>query len=70
MSLASARSQLKASVTDLYMKWEEACGLWDDPASRAFEKEFLAPMEPSAKAALIAMEDMRELLAKARRECE
>ena len=38
--------------------------------SRKFEEGFLVPLDRAAKPALQAMEQMGELLARARRECE
>ncbi|MHC4948910.1 MAG: hypothetical protein ACYTG1_11710 [Planctomycetota bacterium] len=70
MSLASSHSQLKGALTELRIKWDEATRSWDDPVSRKFEEGFLVPLDRAAKPALQAMEQMGELLARARRECE
>jgi hypothetical protein len=68
--MPTARNQLKASLSQIFQVWNETRERWDDPASRGFEKDFLLTLEPPAKAALTAMEEMGELLSKARRECE
>jgi hypothetical protein len=70
MSLTSAAAQLKTAYRDLLVHWDKVAEHWDDPASRAFEKKFLRPLEPSLRGALSAMEEMAEQLAKARRDCE
>jgi hypothetical protein len=70
MSLPSSRGQLKAALGQIKVVWEETQGRWNDPVSRGFERDFLLPLEPSARAAMAAMDKMAEILAKARRECE
>jgi hypothetical protein len=57
-------------LSELMLKWEQVRLKWDDPASRAFEQEFLVPLEPVIRGALTAMDEMADLLAKAQRECE
>ncbi len=52
------------------MKWEQTQERWDDPASRAFEKEFLAPMERLGHSAVTAIDEMMELLSRVQRDCE
>ena len=70
MSLLSARGQMKAALTQLMVSWEQSRTYWNDPVSRGFERDYLLPLEPSARAAMAAMDKMADLLAKARRECE
>ena len=69
MSLGSARNQLKSSVTTLMLHWDEVRAHWDDPVSRAFERDHLLQLEPAARAAVAAMEKMGDLMAKAQRDC-
>ena len=70
MSLSAARTQLKGAFSNLKVKWEQTQERWDDPASRAFEKEFLAPMERLGHSAVTAIDEMMELLSRVQRDCE
>ena len=70
MSLHVGKAKLVGSMKDLLVKWEETKHSWDDPVSRAMENSVIAPLEPKVRAAVVAMEKMSEVLAKARRECE
>jgi len=42
---------------------------WDDAMRRAWEQEYLAPLEPKVRRALDAMRHLAEVLSKAEREC-
>ncbi len=70
MSLTSARGQLKGALRELSLKWERTKESWNDPASRAFEKDFLVPLEPTVRRSCDAMDGMVELLERARQECQ
>lgn len=70
MSLGTSRSRLKAALKELQVRWDEARTKWDDPQSREFESRYLAPMEPTIRNAMSAMEKMETTLARARRDCE
>lgn len=70
MSVSGARAQLGGAWSELRVHWDTARRSWNDAAALAFEREFLEPFEPSIKAAGNAMEDMADVLARLRRECE
>jgi hypothetical protein len=60
---------LQGTLKELRARWDEARAKWDDPMSREFEKRYLAPLEPSVRSAMSAMEKMDGILAQARRDC-
>jgi hypothetical protein len=70
VSLPSARGQLKSSLAQLKVTWEQLRPLWNDPVSRGFERDFLLPLEPAARATMAAMDKMGDLLARCRHDCE
>ncbi|MBS0187191.1 MAG: hypothetical protein JSS51_03925 [Planctomycetes bacterium] len=70
MSTKVAQANLTDAVKELRFRWERARSEWDDHASRRFEKEVLAPLEPMVIAALKSLEHVNELMIQARRECE
>ena len=53
MSIPSARSQLKAALAELMIRWDHVTEQWNDPVSEKFEKEYLLHLEPSVKKAVI-----------------
>ena len=65
-----------SAAAKLEMAWEalnraraDVAPQWDDPMSRSFESEFLAPLEPAVKQALEAIQRLVETLSRAEREC-
>ncbi|UCD75886.1 MAG: hypothetical protein JSV91_02995 [Phycisphaerales bacterium] len=69
MSVRASRTKLLGMMKDLQVKWEATKSDWNDPMSRELEKNHLAPLERKMRAAVTAMEQMSEILAKAQREC-
>jgi hypothetical protein len=69
VSAASGRAKLASSLRDLKIHWDKTKTKWNDPMSRKLEEEFLGPLEPTVKSALLAITSMAELLARAQREC-
>jgi hypothetical protein len=70
MGVHEAQGQLSKGMRDLLARWTDTKMEWEDANSRAFEKEFLHPLEQDLKAALSAMDVMGRLVHQARRECE
>ncbi|MBX3378814.1 MAG: hypothetical protein KF805_01860 [Phycisphaeraceae bacterium] len=70
MSTKVAQANITDATKELRFRWERARTEWDDHASRRFEKEVLAPLEPMVVAALKALEHVSELMVQVRRECE
>ena len=70
MSVYESRGQITKAMKNLIMRWQETRGDWDDSVSRAFEKDFLEPLEMDVKNAMGAMDQMNGLLLQVRKECE
>ena len=69
MSLSSSRNKIQGAFKDLRLRWDRVTEQWDDPRSRAFEDEFVEPLEAQVRAASAAMDEMNELLMRATRDC-
>lgn len=69
MSLNSARGRLLGSLKELHGRWERVSQVWDDPVRADFEKHYIHPLDAKSRTAVAAMEQMEELLAKAKRDC-
>lgn len=70
MSSKVAQANITDAVKDLRFRWERTRTEWDDAASKRFEKDVLAPLEPMVVAAIKALEHVNELMIQVRRECE
>jgi len=68
MSVRASRTKLLGMMKDLQVKWEKTKSDWNDPMSREVEKTCMEPLERRIRAAVLAMEQMGEILEKARRE--
>ncbi len=60
---------LHKAMEDLLKKWDRTALAWRDQARRDFEKNYLAELEPTVKAACNAMKSIYALLRKIEREC-
>jgi hypothetical protein len=69
MSVYEGRGQLSRAMKDLTARWQETKYHWDDPVSRAFEREFLEPLEAELRDASSAMDHMSVLLQQIRGDC-
>lgn len=70
MSVAGGRMRMDLAIKDLRTRWAHVTQRWDDPVSRAFEDNYLVPLENAARLAGGALDKMRDAIARARRECE
>ena len=69
MSLASARAKLGTAHRQLLTDWARTKDSWNDPASQAFFRNNVSPVEQAVRSAITAIEHMGEVLERARREC-
>ncbi len=69
MSLASARAKIGTAHRQLLVDWERTKESWDDPASHAFGRNHVEPLEHAVRSAIGAIEHMAEVLERVRREC-
>ena len=70
MSLSVGRTKLVTALKDLRVRWDTVRTLWDDPVARDFELKFLEPLEGKVRSGVSAMENMYEMVLKARKDCE
>lgn len=69
MSVASSKVKLNAATRNLKIKWSEVKQKWNDPASRAFEKNHLRVFERQVRSAMNALDTMRETMHTMQKEC-
>jgi hypothetical protein len=69
MSVATAKVRLMAATRDLRISWSIATQQWNDPASRAFEKNHVALFEKQVRSAITALDTMHETMQTMYREC-
>lgn len=67
--LTSPAARIKQAAKDLRAAQEEIAAQWDDATSRAFQKEFIDPLEPKLRRALASLAELTELLHRADRAC-
>ncbi len=69
MSVATAKVKLTSASRDLRIRWTEATQKWNDPASRAIEKNHLIPFETKVRSALNALDTIQDVLRMMQRDC-
>lgn len=69
MSLRTGMHRLQDATKSFEIRWRSAREQWFDSRAKDFEARTIAPMEPAARAAIGAMEQMAEATARARQEC-
>ena len=70
MSLAASRSRLNALTRDLAARWEGTRDSWNDDQRDEFERRFLRPLFAAVDKADTALEQLDELVAQVRKDCE
>lgn len=70
MSLGAGRSRLNALTRDLAARWQTTRDSWNDSQSEAFERRFLQPLFAAVDKADTALEQLDQLVTKARKDCE
>lgn len=70
MSVQASQGQISKAMKTLHLRWQETRGDWDDSVSRAFEKDFIEPLEMDVRNAMGAMDQINGVLQQARRACE
>lgn len=69
MSLDAGRGKLRSAMKELRRNWEDAKGQWNDPVSRHFEETYWQPLEAHLPAALRAIDQLEQALARLRHDC-
>jgi hypothetical protein len=66
-SLANAKKKLDGSWQALRRQWQASRGLWNDPVSHRFERDFWQEFERIVPATLIQLESVILVISEARR---
>lgn len=69
MSVDSSRYRLRDGYQKLQAAWEETLRNWHDQVRREFDQKYISPMGPRVAAALSAMDQLGQILHRARQEC-
>jgi hypothetical protein len=67
--LNSGPAKLAEAWEILQLRWQVATEQWNDPVSREFEDNYLAPLKPRVASTLEKMRLLGQVLAKAEEEC-
>lgn len=70
MSLSGSRSRLGGVTRELAARWRETREHWTDAKRDEFERRFLGELWPNVDRSIAAMEELDQLLAKVKRDCE
>jgi len=70
MSTADSRAKLVQASKKLLSDWQRVREVWRDQNCVQFDKQVVAPLESSIRAAVVAMERMAALLEKAEQDCQ
>jgi hypothetical protein len=62
--------QLNSSYKDLQPHWEEVQDCWNDVVRRDFAKAYLDPLEEEVQMAMRALDQLAEVMARMKHECE
>lgn len=69
-NLTAAASRLDQAVKALRQRWDGAREGWSDGVAGAFEEAHLVPLERQVAGVRQALDDLRDVLAQAQRDCE
>ena len=69
MSMQTAKAQLTKATKKLNIRWNEVLEHWDDPVSRSMESKHIDPLQKAVTSTIGAMENMAEMIARAKSEC-
>jgi len=69
MSTADSRAKLVQASKKLLADWQRVREVWRDQNCVQFDKQFIAPLESSIRAAVTAMERMAAMIDRAEHDC-
>ena len=69
MSTAESRAKLVQAARKLMAEWHQVRETWHDENCQQFDKKYMAPLESSIRAAVVAMERMGAMLEGAQQDC-
>ena len=70
MSLTADRTRLRAITKELTVRWEETKYYWKDAKSQEFERQYLEELLARVDKAVVAIEKLEKVAARARSDCE
>lgn len=70
MSDASTKAKIKDAIRTLHEQWAQVRKVWNDGASDAIAREAVDPADDAARIAMLALDQLGEAIARARRECD
>ncbi len=68
-SLYDGLASLNYAAKRLRLQWQNTHCDWNDMVSTAFERAYLAPLEPQLRSTLQAIECLNDILRRAETEC-
>ena len=69
MSVTGGRIKAQVALKDLLQKWERVREHWTDDVALQFQEMTIDPLEGQVRAAMTAMDKMRECMHKIKIEC-
>jgi len=69
VSTSESRAKLVQAAKKLMADWQQVRETWRDENCREFDKRYMASLESSIRAAVVAMERMGAMLEAAEQEC-
>ncbi len=69
MSVSVGQAKLQRALKDLHAAWGRVRPSWRDEVARSFEGEVVAELDHRVRGALGGMQQMQEVLQRARRDC-
>ncbi|MSR28023.1 MAG: hypothetical protein EXS03_00400 [Phycisphaerales bacterium] len=69
MGDASSKAKIKDTLRVLHVQWSQIQQEWRDQACEGITREAVDPADDAARIALLALDELGEAIARARREC-
>ncbi len=69
MSVTGGRIKAQVALKDLLVKWSLVREHWNDDVAQHFQDATLDPLDGQVRAALTAMDKMREIVHRVKSEC-
>ena len=70
MSLSGSKNRLVAITKELSNRWDETKNYWRDAKSQEFEQRYMTELFANVDKAITVLEQLDEILAKVRKDCE
>ncbi|MFZ4573522.1 MAG: hypothetical protein ACOYN0_03945 [Phycisphaerales bacterium] len=69
MSVHAAKANLVDALKKLRIRFDGVKDQWDDAVRRRFERDYIEPLEGATIAAAKGLDQLEELMQRAKREC-